>query len=81
MIPAEARRAGGIIGCAAAGVAVVVILLLLAPAEVPPAEQADAAGRSIWLLLGGGCVVPAGMFYGWLVGAWVAGRVIRFKSR
>lgn len=81
MIPATARRIGGIIGCVAAGVAVVVTLYLLAPASARPAAQADAAGPAIWLLLGGGCVVPAAMFYGWLVGAWVAGRVARSKSR
>lgn len=80
MRPADVRRVGGIVGCVAAGGAVVVALALLAPADALPGEQADAAGRPIWLLLGGGCVAPVAMFYGWLVGAWVAGRVVRGKA-
>lgn len=73
MIRATARRVGGIVGSLTAGVALVVTLVMLAPPAVQPADQADAAGRPIWLLLGGGCGLPVALFYGWVAGAWVAG--------
>lgn len=78
MIPATVRRLGGIAGAVAAGVAVGVVLYLNAPGAD---RRADAAGPAAWLLLGGGCVLPVAMFYGWLAGAWVAGRLVRPKSR
>ena len=68
----QVRYAGGLTGCVLAGVATILGLYLKAPPVV-----ADEQGPQRWLLVGGACVLPAALFYGWVAGAFVAGRVIR----
>jgi hypothetical protein len=68
----QARYAGGLAGCVVLGLGTVVGLYLAAPPRA-----AGEQGPQRWLLLGGACVVPAALFYGWVLGAWVAGKVVR----
>lgn len=68
----QARYLGGLVGCVLAGLATPVGLYLLAPPRA-----AEEQGPQRWLLVGGGCLVPVALFYGWVLGAWLAGRVVR----
>ncbi len=68
----QARYLGGLIGCVLLGVTTVIGLYLLAPPRV-----ADEQGPQRWLLVGGGCLVPVSLFYGWVLGAVIAGRLWR----
>lgn len=68
----QVRYAGGLAGCVLAGVATVVGLYLASPPRA-----AEEQGPQRWLLVGGACVLPAALFYGWVAGAFVAGRVVR----
>lgn len=68
----QARYVGGLVGCLLAGAATVFGLYLKSP-PVAAEEQ----GPQRWLLVGGACVLPAALFYGWVAGAWLAGKVVR----
>ena len=72
MTRTQARYAGGVVGCVVCGVATAVGLYLLAPAR-----NTGELGQSRWLLVGGACVWPASLFYGWVLGAYLAGTVKR----
>ena len=54
------------------GLAAVVGLYLQAPPRA-----ADEQGPQRWLLVGGACVLPAALFYGWWLGTFLAGKVVR----
>ncbi len=70
MTRSQVRYVGGLVGCVVCGAATVVGLYLLAPAR-----NAEEQGPQRWLLLGGACVWPASLFYGWVLGAYLAGKV------
>lgn len=69
----RARYLGGLVGCLLAGAGTLLALYYLAPAKANAGEQ----GPQRWLLLGGACVLPLGLFYGWAAGSFLTGRVWR----
>ena len=70
MSRSRVRFVGGLVGCVGCGLATAVGLYLLAPPRAV-GEQ----GPQRWLLVGGACVWPASLFYGWVLGAFLAGKL------
>ena len=68
----RAKYLGGLVGCALCGLATLAGLYRFAPPRA-----ADEQGPQRWLLLGGACVLPAALFYGWVMGSYLVGRVRR----
>lgn len=68
----QARYAGGVAG-SVAGLLLTLVGLYL---SLPPRNTGE-AGPQRWLLLGGACGLPVSLFYGWVVGAYLAGKVVK----
>ncbi len=68
----RAKYVGGLVCCVLCGLATVIGLY-----QYAPPRAADEQGPQRWLLVGGGCVLPATLFYGWWLGSFLAGKVWR----
>jgi hypothetical protein len=53
------------------------LLTLAALVHFAPPRVAEEQGPQRWLIVGGACVVPAALFYGWFLGMFVVGKFWR----